>query len=146
MEIVILNRQKDQAIDPAHVDLFLRRLMELCPAGSANTFGVCFVDDAPMQQANREFRGIDRPTDVLSFPGDESPAVDGSHSLGDVMISIETAKRQAADAGHDLDRELNLLLIHGYLHLLGYDHEADDGEMLTLEASLRSRLLAGGNA
>lgn len=86
---------------------------------------VLLTDDAQIQQMNRDFRGIDKPTDVLSFPaGDALPGMeDVDPYLGDIAISIPYAARQAAQAGHDLAGELQLLAIHGVLHLLGHDHD-----------------------
>lgn len=95
---------------------------------------VRFVGDRQMRRLNLEYRDQDATTDVLSFPGDES-FEDGY--LGDIAISVPVARRQAAEAGHDVERELRILLLHGILHCLGYDHESDDGEMLRLEKRLR---------
>jgi probable rRNA maturation factor len=91
-----------------------------------------------MRRLNRDFRGKDASTDVLSFPG--SVGGEGRH-LGDVAIAVPTARRQAAAAGHDTERELRLLLLHGVLHCLGHDHETDGGEMERLERRLRRRWL-----
>jgi probable rRNA maturation factor len=106
----------------------------LAPAGAS--FGARFVGDRTMRALNRDFRGKDRTTDVLSFPGGPTP--DGDH-LGDVVISVPQARRQAAAAGHPLGRELRILLLHGILHCLGHDHERDGGEMERLERRLRRR-------
>jgi len=103
-------------------------LASLAPA--AESFGVRFVGDREMRRANRRFRDKDRTTDVLSFPGEDG-------HLGDVLISVPAARRQAAAAGHGVDRELKTLLLHGALHCLGYDHETDAGEMARLERRLR---------
>ena len=99
-----------------------------------------------MRELNRRFRGRDSTTDVLSFPGDSAPDPEGRRHLGDIAISVPTAARQARVAGHGLQRELSVLVLHGYLHLLGYDHETDDGTMLRLQRRLERRLLptAGG--
>jgi probable rRNA maturation factor len=103
--------------------------------------GVQFCDDASMRALNRHFRAKDRPTDVLSFPsGCEVP--DGPPYIGDVAISIETASRQAEEAGHPLVRELEVLLLHAVIHLAGHDHETDSGDMDALEARLRKELLS----
>jgi probable rRNA maturation factor len=96
-----------------------------------------------MRALNREFRGKDRATDVLSFPAGEA-FDDPGHYIGDVVISIDTAMRQAGDIGHTLEREVSELLIHGVLHLCGYDHETDQGEMNRLELRLRRKLLDRG--
>lgn len=103
------------------------------------TVAVRFVSDREMTRLNREFRGTDRPTDVLTFPGEKT--VEGLH-LGDIAVSVPTARRQALERGHSVERELELLLLHGVLHCLGYDHETDDGEMEQLERRLRRRWLS----
>ena len=95
---------------------------------------IAFVDDAAMRKLNRDFRRKDKTTDVLTFPGDE-PA-----HLGDIVISVDQAKRQAADEKHSLATEIRYLLVHGVLHALGYDHESDNGEMNALELELRAKV------
>ena len=102
--------------------------------------GVLVCDDATIRSLNREFRGIDRPTDVLSFPA-AFVQEGGPQYMGDIAISLETAARQGAAAGAATDAELKILLLHGILHLAGYDHESDGGEMNNLEAELRRELI-----
>jgi probable rRNA maturation factor len=98
------------------------------------------TDDRTIQELNMRYRGIDRPTDVLSFPdGDELPS--GRQFLGEIMISLDSARRQASELGHDEVRELCELALHGTLHLLGYDHVRDHGEMNDIELNLRRELL-----
>jgi len=98
------------------------------------------TDDARIQELNRRYLDRDRPTDVLSFPdGDRLP--DGFRLLGEIVISLDTARRQAGELGHSTLRELQELALHGVLHLLGYDHERDNGEMERLELRLREELL-----
>ena len=109
---------------------------ELAPR--AESFAVRFVGDRAMRRINREFRGRDSATDVLSFPGEET--LEGVH-LGDLVISIPAARRQAAARGDATEREVRTLLLHGVLHCLGYDHEVDGGEMSRLEEGLRRRWL-----
>jgi probable rRNA maturation factor len=86
---------------------------------------VVLARDTEMRELNRRYRGTDRTTDVLSFPP------------GDLIISVDQARRQAAQRHHSLDRELRYLLLHGFLHLMGWDHETDDGEMEAEERRLR---------
>ncbi len=124
-------------------------ITELAP--SASTFTARFLSDREMRRLNATFRQRDQPTDVLSFPGDLDPGLGGSAieteeelHLGDVAISVPTARRQAAAAGHSTARELRLLLLHGMLHCLGHDHETDDGSMERLEQQLRERWLDHG--
>jgi probable rRNA maturation factor len=94
---------------------------------------VAIVPDARVRALNRQYRQKDRATDVLSFPSDERGF------LGDVVIASGVAVRQARAAGHSLRTELRVLALHGLLHLLGYDHERDDGRMARLERRLRKR-------
>ena len=102
---------------------------------------VVITGDTRIRELNRRFRDLDRATDVLSFPdGDELPS--GSRLLGEVAISLDTARRQAQELGHSELRELTELTLHGVLHLLGYDHESDEGTMDDLELSLREELLS----
>jgi len=98
---------------------------------------VLLAGDRTLRRLNREFRGKDKATDVLSFPAAGEIA---EEFAGDLAISLDTAKRQAAAHGHTLRDEVRVLLLHGLLHLDGMDHEADRGEMATKEAQLRKRL------
>ncbi|QMV17903.1 rRNA maturation RNase YbeY [Granulicella sp. 5B5] len=98
---------------------------------------VLLADDRTLRRLNREWRGKDKATDVLSFPAAEEMA--GIHA-GDLAVSLETAARQAVEQGHALRDEVRVLLLHGLLHLAGMDHESDDGEMASREAELRGEL------
>ncbi|MDP9038040.1 MAG: rRNA maturation RNase YbeY, partial [Acidobacteriota bacterium] len=102
---------------------------------------VLLTTDAALRRLNRTYRGKNAPTDVLSFPAAAPP---GSHRpnpiAGDLAISLQTAARQAARHGHSLRDELRILILHGALHLAGYDHEIDSGEMAAREAELRCEL------
>ncbi len=101
---------------------------------------VRFVNEEEIRGLNREWRGKDRPTDVLSFPsGVVDPA--GRRHVGDIALCLPVASRQAARRRHAPEREAMLLALHGLLHLLGHDHEADDGEMEALERRLRRACL-----
>jgi probable rRNA maturation factor len=103
---------------------------------------VLLADDRTLRRLNREFRGKDKATDVLSFPAMEELA--GEHA-GDLAISLDTAARQAREHGHGLRDEVRVLLLHGLLHLAGFDHERDSGEMAAREQELRAKLkLPGG--
>lgn len=97
------------------------------------SLSVLLCGDARMRALNRRFRRLDRPTDVLSFPAFEAPesraAARRGEFLGDIVIDVPYAARQARRRGHTLQREVQILLAHGLLHLLGYDHERDDGTM-----------------
>ncbi len=98
---------------------------------------VLLANDRTLRRLNREFRGKDKPTDVLSFPAAEELA---REHAGDLAISLETAARQAREHGHSLRDEVRVLLLHGLLHLSGMDHETDRGEMAAREAELRRML------
>ena len=110
-----------------------RWLQSAAPAGARGRVAVAIVTDRRVRQLNQRYRRKDRVTDVLSFPSDERG------ERGDVVIAAGTARRQAAEAGHSLQTELRVLALHGLLHLLGYDHERDAGQMARLEARLRRR-------
>ncbi len=99
------------------------------------------VDSEVMRRLNHRFRSLDRPTDVLSFPAGRTLEPGGRRHLGDVAICLDVARRQAARRRHGLERELALLALHGLLHVLGYDHETDDGAMERLERRLRRETL-----
>ena len=88
-----------------------------------------------MRTLNRTWRGVDKATDVLSFPAGDGPGP--AKHLGDLVISRDTAGRQARTEGHSLATELRVLALHGLLHLLGYDHERDSGRMARIERRLR---------
>jgi len=133
-EIVLLNPNRYPEAGARPLRPWLTRLLAAL-APDAASFGVRFASDREVRRANRDFRGKDLPTDVLSFPGEEG-------HLGDILIALPTARRQAAAAGHSVERELRLLLLHGVLHCLGYDHETDDGAMERLERRLRRTWIA----
>jgi probable rRNA maturation factor len=101
---------------------------------------VLVAGDAQVRRLNHEYRGIDTPTDVLSFPdGDQLPS--GRRFLGQIVVSLDAAQRQAAEFGHTELDELRLLALHGTIHLLGHDHDVDGGEMDDLELRLREEIL-----
>jgi probable rRNA maturation factor len=131
-------------------------LAAVAPSRARGEVTVALVSDRRMRSLNRTFRGVDRPTDVLSFPtapGRTLPAVTvsgapaawelaaGFRALGDIVIATGVARRQAAAARHPIRTELRVLALHGLLHLLGYDHRTDDdsGTMARIEARLRRR-------
>jgi len=88
---------------------------------------ITFVADRKIRELNLQYRGLDSPTDVLAFSMREGEFQEiNPHLLGDVVISVETAQRQAIEAGHSLEEEIGILLIHGLLHLVGYDHMAEE--------------------
>jgi probable rRNA maturation factor len=149
LEVTVLNRQRSRRVAREELASFLDRLTREVPSRQAASVAVCLVSDRRMREYNRRFRGLDATTDVLSFPVGPSPDPPSERHLGDIVISVQSAARQARAARHSLGRELKVLTLHGYLHLLGYDHETDDGTMMRLQRKLARRLLrprAGGGA
>ena len=108
-------------------------LAKIAPAAAKGDVSVAIVSDRRMRALNRQFRGKDKVTDVLSFPSDERGF------MGDIVIASGVAKRQAKAAGHSVQTEIRVLALHGLLHLLGYDHEHDGGTMARVEAKLRKK-------
>ncbi len=105
--------------------------------GLGGEFSVLLTGDKRLRALNLQFRGVDKPTDVLSFPA--MPGAGNSPPGGDLAISLETASAQAADYGHSLQMEVKILILHGLLHLAGYDHERDRGQMRRRETVLRKK-------
>ena len=151
---MILNRQRAVRVARRPLELFLARVRRELGIEKADVT-VCLVSDAEIARMNQAFRKKKGPTDVLSFPALErrKPAglargrASGSSSLvrntaflGDIAISPSTARRNAKKLGRTLASELRILILHGTLHLLGYDHETDRGEMDRVEGRLRQRL------
>jgi len=145
---MILNRQRGVRLARPPLESFLRRVKnELGLEEEGLT--VCLVSDAEIARMNETFRKKKGPTDVLSFPmvvrrrpvrlRDSSKVKKAGEYLGDIAISPATARRYARKNGRKLSNELQLLILHGVLHLLGYDHETDRGEMDRVERRLRKR-------
>jgi rRNA maturation RNase YbeY len=139
LDISIINRSRSQIFPLTEV----RRLIlgtGKCIGSPPGEVTVLFTADAEIRALNKQFRGKDKATDVLSFPdgaewGDQPPRI------GDIVISIPAARRNAGKIGHSLRREISQLIIHGFLHLMGFDHEVDGGDMESLEDDLRGRLI-----
>ncbi len=129
---LLLNRQRKHPIDSAGVRAFLSAVIPALGA-KHESFSIVFTTDEVIRRYNRDYRGYDKATDVLSFPGDDD-------YLGDILISSETAYNQARKS-RSLNFEANIrrLLLHGLLHLRGYDHETDSGEMRAIERRLRRK-------
>jgi probable rRNA maturation factor len=134
--VEVLNRQRRHAVDAARLGVVAERALDAVGRAGADV-SVTISNDRRLRELNRAYRGKDKPTDVLSFPYDEEGG-----PLGDVIISVDRALAQAGERGHDLQREIELLTLHGTLHVCGYDHETDDGEMDRLERRLRRSLVA----
>ena len=141
MEVTVLNRQRSHRVRRPELTAFLHRLALALPAEGADSFAICLVSDRKMREYNRQFRGRDSATDVLSFPAGDTDGPRGERHLGDIVVSVSSAAIQAKQARHSLEQELKILALHGYLHLLGYDHLTDDGSMLRLQRRMIRRLL-----
>lgn len=154
LEVVAVNRQRRRRVDLARLSAVLRGA-----AGALRVKGevaLVVAGDRVLHDLNHRYRGKDKPTDVLSFPGpcgehtggprssrrpECAACVGQTPSLGDIVISVDTAAANAPRFGRTLPQELEILALHGFLHVLGYDHETDDGTMDRLERKLRRRLL-----
>lgn len=138
--IVTLENNQENVSIPEALEADLTKAMnvvaELEALSPQTEVDITLVDDAAIHELNRTYRGIDRPTDVLSFAldeGEEEPEVDDDeieHLLGDVIISAPTAVRQGEEYGHGLEREMTYLAVHGMLHLLGYDHMEEKDKLI----------------
>jgi rRNA maturation RNase YbeY len=139
--IEVVNRQRKLPIDNERWQTFTAKAARLLPAATDIGITVAFVSDRAMRELNRLWQHKRGTTDVLSFPAeqDEFEKSEGPR-LGDVVISIQQAERQAKENGLTLDDELAQLILHGLIHLCGYDHATDKGEMNRLELRLRARL------
>ncbi len=138
---MILNRQKRVRVALPPLEKFARQVRrELRLDG--REVAICLVSDAEMARLNKTYRGKQDPTDVLSFPASEEVASRraSSKSLGDIAIAPMVARRNAKRYGRTLPDELRILILHGVLHLMGYDHERDSGQMERRERLLRRRL------
>ncbi|GJL79945.1 MAG: hypothetical protein NPINA01_29340 [Nitrospinaceae bacterium] len=123
MDIQLQNDQAVHGIDSGKLETHAKKIMQAL-GHKEGELSILLVDDAKIRKLNQQYRNMDSATDVLSFPQNEGEDAEFiSHILGDVVISVETAERQAKEHRFSLDQELVLLLIHGTLHLLGHDHE-----------------------
>ena len=158
---MLINLQERYVLRCAGLEPFVRNLKRRLHLANRE-LNICFVDDGEIRRLNSLYRGKDKATDVLSFawndgggrPGHEARRNlprrawgEKANFLGEVVISVETARRNAAAEGHSTLNEIRWLILHGVLHLLGYDHERDQGEMTALELALREKLgVANGRA
>jgi probable rRNA maturation factor len=138
MEILIKSLHPDYKPKKDKIIYCLEQAVKILTV-EADEMSIIFTSDEQIRMFNRKYRNIDRETDVLSFPLGERN-LEGKINLGDIIISIDTAERQAQELGHSVDAEIKILIIHGLLHLLSYDHETDDGEMKKKEQELLSFL------
>jgi probable rRNA maturation factor len=131
--VEVVNRQRRLRLDTETWVIFATKALDAI-GKSKSSATIAFVSDKRIRQLNRQFRGVDKATDVLSFPADEET------NLGDIAVSVDTAAAQAKENGLTFDGEVAQLILHGLLHLCGYDHETDNGEMNRLEIKLRRKL------
>lgn len=140
---MILNRQRRVRVPLVSLKRFLGRVRRLVDL-PATSLTVCLVTEEEITRLNKTYRGKSAPTDVLSFPAGRSGNGDFSGSaaryLGDIAISPGVARRNAQRFGRSLEAELRILILHGVLHLMGFDHETDSGDMDRRESRLRRRL------
>ena len=155
---MVINRQRRVSVASPSLEQFFARIARLLHV-SPGAATVCLVTNAQIARWNRLYRGKAKPTDVLSFPSGtvatkkrvmrsvsksprglrHSPSRNGSY-LGDIAIAPAVARRNAQQSGRAFDNEMRVLMLHGLLHLLGYDHESDSGQMERLELRLRRQL------
>ncbi|RLE19167.1 MAG: rRNA maturation RNase YbeY [Acidobacteria bacterium] len=134
---VISRKGLDENLSEEKLTEFLNDLSAKLELPGRCRMEILFTGNDEIQDLNRGYRDKDCPTDVLSFmDGDKLPDTDEIF-LGSVVISVERARAQSSEIGHSLEDELKFLVLHGFLHLLGYDHEGDDGEMLGLQRELK---------
>ena len=136
----VVNLQQKVKVDVGEFRSFSTFLISNVTEAAGRTFTVAFVADDKMRQLNELFRDKDVTTDVLSFPREPDEFDPNKENLGDIVISVEQAKKQAVENSLTLEDELKQLVLHGLLHLCGYDHETDKGEMNTRELELREAL------
>ena len=145
MAIEVVNRQRLCPIARDGIARLAQATLDATGHAGAS-LAIAFVRDRVIRDLNQTYRGKDYATDVLSFPADDEATAafdEAAGYIGDVVISTDAALRQAEEANHSFEREVSELVLHGTLHLCGYDHETDDGEMNRLELRLRRRLLDG---
>ncbi len=136
----IVNLQRKFSLETSELRNFVESIPASVDDASGKSFAVAFVSDRRMKELNHLFRGKDSTTDVLSFPHESDEFDPDKNNLGDIVISVEQAQKQAEENGLTLDGEIKQLILHGVLHLCGYDHETDGGEMNERELELRKEL------
>jgi probable rRNA maturation factor len=136
----VLNNQRKYKVELSSIRDFARDLQTEVSEVGDNTFTLVLISDRKMLQLNKQFRNKNSTTDVLSFPHEPDEFDTDTNNLGDIVISAEQAERQAKENGLTLENEIKQLILHGLLHLCGYDHETDNGEMNARELELRDKL------
>ncbi|MBM0045565.1 rRNA maturation RNase YbeY [Anaerococcus sp. mt242] len=143
MNLIIANETNEKIDMDEKLKSVVKTVLETEGLPLEYEVSITFVDIDEIHKLNKEFRNVDRPTDVLSFPMDEDFSIEGVDTmLGDIVISMDVAKEQAKDFGHSLDREIMYLTAHSMLHLLGYDHMEDEekSEMRAREKEVMKKL------
>lgn len=138
----IINQQRKIKIELADFQNFTEQAVNSIKEAKGKDLSVAFVSDRRIKALNKIFRNKNQPTDVLSFPydPDQYDFLETENFLGDIVISLETAQLQANQNSLSFETEVKQLILHGILHLCGYDHETDEGEMNELELKLRVKL------
>ena len=138
--IEVFNNQRKIKIDTARFKTFSENIAGNVKETSDKYFTVVFISDQKMRGLNKQFRGKNSTTDVLSFPFEPDEFDTDANNLGEIIISAEQAERQAKENHLTFECEIKQLILHGVLHLCGFDHETDDGEMNARELELRDKL------
>jgi len=136
----VFNTQRKIPLKIDEIRLFAARISTEIPEPDGKEFSIAFIPDTRMKQLNELFRNKNSTTDVLSFPHEPDEFDTDKNNLGDIVISVEQAQKQAVENGLTLEGEIKQLILHGLLHLCGYDHETDDGSMNARELELREFL------
>ncbi|MEO7674685.1 MAG: rRNA maturation RNase YbeY [Pyrinomonadaceae bacterium] len=136
----IVNLQRKIALEKVDLNVFVGSVSATLDNVFGKSFAVAFISDRRMKELNKLFRGKNSTTDVLSFPHEPDEFDPDKNNLGDIVISVEQAQKQAEENGLTLEGEIKQLILHGVLHLCGYDHETDNGEMNARELELREEL------
>jgi probable rRNA maturation factor len=137
----IINNQRKGEINPKSFEEFVEQVIRKISETGGKFVTVAFVSDRKMRLLNKTFRDKNATTDVLSFPFEAEEFEMDENNLGDIFISLEQAERQANENNLDFETEIKQLILHGILHLCGFDHETDNGEMNRRELRLRKTLM-----
>jgi probable rRNA maturation factor len=142
MIVVKISRSLPVEFDPVLVERAAREALRIAPGEQEVGLTILLTGDRTIRRINRQYRGDDHATDVLAFPADYSDPDTGEHYLGDILISYPRAQAQAASGGHPAEEEVQLLVVHGVLHLIGFDHDAPEAaaRMGALQADILKRL------
>lgn len=137
---MIVNLQRKLKLDTKRLAQYESDLLSVVSDANEKHFAIALISDRRMKELNHLFRDKNVTTDVLSFPHEPDEFDPDKNNLGDVVISVEQAQKQASENGLTLEIEIKQLILHGLLHLCGYDHEKDNGEMNLRELELREKI------